>query len=556
MFNINQLGPLFSLLRERFEENQEHLNTLDSGVGDGDHGFTMVRTMRAAEHAAQGDYIDLGAGFDAIASTMAENAGGAIGPILASFFAEGGIVFKEKQHFGLMEFRTFLSSGLTAIMEVGGAKPGDKTIVDPLVSAVASLSNIELEPLKVGMHIAAQAAADGAESTSEMTAVQGRARFAADRSQGHQDAGATSMALIIQTMADFMEGTRHKKNLEHGSAAFSPPPGKLINHPDDMIREDNQGLALLYPQLVKLTPNGILIRSKPKDAGKVALVIGHGGGHTPSMGGFVGPGLLDADVYGPIFTCASGISIAQAIREGNRGGGVILLVSNHSGDVLNARLAKRRVQQDGISVEPIILSDDIATAPRERYLERRGLGGLLFALKIGGAAAEQGEPLLEVAHLMRKTNQRTGTLSVAVNPPTHPATGDKLFEMVPGEIEIGTGVHGEVGVYRGPHLTADEVIDLLLQRLLEDLQDFHTTEYLVFINGAGGTSKMELHILYQSVENQLGRRGLKIVAGVADSLFTTGEMGGFSLSLCAVDTEMLRFWEMPASGPSFHWPYE
>jgi dihydroxyacetone kinase len=224
--------------------------------------------------------------------------------------------------------------------------------------------------------------------------------------------------------------------------------------------------------------------------------------------------------------------------------------------VLNARLAKRRAQQDGITVEPIILSDDIATAPREQYLERRGLGGLLFALKIGGAAAEDGEPLLEVAHLMRKANQHTGTLSVAVTPPTHPATGEKLFEMSPGEIEIGTGVHGEVGVYRGPHLAADEVIDLLLQRLLEDLEGFQRSEYLVFINGAGGTSKMELHILYQSVVNQLELRGLKIVGGIADSFFTTGEMGGFSLSLCAVDPELLRFWEMPASGPSFHWPYK
>jgi len=202
-----------------------------------------------------------------------------------------------------------------------------------------------------------------------------------------------------------------------------------------------------------------------------------------------------------------------------------------------------------------MLSDDIATAPRDRYLERRGLGGLIFALKIGGAAAEEGNSLTEVAALMRKTNQRTGTLSVAVKPPTHPATGELLFEMPPGEIEIGTGVHGEVGVYRGPHLAADEIIDLLLQKLIADLEVFRSSDYLVFINGAGGTSKMELHILYQSVVHQLDVRGLKIAAGIADSFFTTGEMGGFSLSLCAVDREMLRFWNSPASAPCFRWPY-
>jgi len=555
MFKISQLNDLFSLLRERFDEQVKELNSLDSAVGDGDHGFTMARTMRAAEVAASSTYPDLGVGFDAVAEAMAEKAGGAIGPLLASLFAEGGIVFKDKKELGLNDFSAFLSGGLKAVQAVGQAQPGDKTMVDALDSAVSSLKNIDLEPLSVGLDIAARAAQEGAESTAEMTAVRGRASFAADRSRGYQDAGATSLAIIIQTMADFMNGARNKNKLDQRETDFTPPPGKFINHPDNMVREDNQGLTLLYPDLVRLTPQGILIRQKPKDSGKVALVIGHGGGHTPSMGGFVGPGLLDADVYGPIFTCASGISIGHAIQEGSRGGGVVLLISNHSGDVLNARLAIRRAKQAGIPIEPVMLSDDIATAPRDRYLERRGLGGLIFALKIGGAAAEEGNSLTEVAALMRKTNQRTGTLSVAVKPPTHPATGELLFEMPPGEIEIGTGVHGEVGVYRGPHLAADEIIDLLLQKLIADLEVFRSSDYLVFINGAGGTSKMELHILYQSVVHQLDVRGLKIAAGIADSFFTTGEMGGFSLSLCAVDREMLRFWNSPASAPCFRWPY-
>lgn len=555
MITIDQFADLFSLLRERFDDQLKELNSLDSAVGDGDHGFTMSRTMRAAEIASRGEFSDLGAGFDAVADAMANHAGGAIGPLLAALFAEGGVVFKGKKRIRLDDFSSFLSGGLTAVQEVGQAFPGDKTLVDALDSAVSVLKNIDLEPLSVGLQVAAQAAWEGAEATTDMTAAHGRASFVADRSLGHQDAGATSLALIIQAMADFMDGTRHKKSIDESKTAFIPPPGKIVNHPDDMIMEDNRGLALLYPDLVKLTREGILTRSKSKDFGKVALVIGHGGGHTPSMGGFVGPGLLDSDVYGPIFTCASGISIARAIHEGDRGGGVVLLISNHSGDVLNARLAIRRAQLDGIQVEPIILSDDISTAPRERYLERRGLGGLIFALKVGGAAAEEGNSLFDVAELMRKTNQRTGTLSVAVKPPTHPATGEPLFEIPPGEIEIGTGVHGEVGVYRGPHLTADEVVDLLLQKLLDDLEDFQSYEYLVFINGAGGTSKMELHIIYQSVVKQLGLRGVGVAAGIADSLFTTGEMGGFSLSLCAADPEMLKYWQMPASGPSFHWPY-
>ena len=446
MININQFADLFSLLRERFDDQLKDLNTLDSAVGDGDHGFTMSRTMRAAEIASQGEFSDLGTGFDAVAEAMAEHAGGAIGPLLAALFAEGGVVFKDKKRISLDDFSSFLSGGLTAVQEVGQANPGDKTLVDALDPAVSVLNNIGLEPLSVGLLVAAQAAWEGAEATADMRATHGRARFVADRSIGHQDAGATSLALILQAMHDFVTGTRAKTNPVHDQMDFLPPPGKLINHPENMISEDNQGLALLYPDLVQLTSEGILVRTNPKETGKVALVIGHGGGHTPSMGGFIGLGLLDADIYGPVFTCASGVAIARAIQAGDRGGGVVLLISNHSGDVLNARLALRRAHQEGLSVEPVILGDDIATAPRENHLERRGLGGLLFALKIGGAAAETGKTLEEVAAIMRKTNQRTATLSVAVKPPTHPATGEPLFEIPTGEIEIGTGVHGEVGV--------------------------------------------------------------------------------------------------------------
>lgn len=555
MFKLENFQDLFSLFREVFESKRDELNALDSAVGDGDHGFTMTRTMRAAEKAAGGAFSHLGEGFDAVAEAMAENAGGAIGPLLAALFAEGGVVFAGKEEITPQDFSTFLAGGLQAVQAIGGAQPGDKTLVDALAPAADAIAREDFSSLEDCLLRAAEAAQDGAGSTMGLAARHGRASFAADRSVGCKDAGASSIALILKTVLDFLKGARASTIKEIIDVGYSPPPGKLINHPDQMVLEDNQGLAHLYPDLVNLTDDGILIRSHPKEMGKVALVIGHGGGHTPSMGGFIGPGLLDADVYGPVFTCASGVSIAKAIRAGDRGGGVVLLVSNHSGDVLNARLGVRRAQQEGINVEPVVMGDDIATAPREKYLERRGLGGILFGLKIGGAAAESGKPLNEVVEIIKRTNQRTATLSVAVTPPTHPATGKFLFEMPPGQIEIGTGVHGEVGVYRGPHLPADEIIDMLLDQLLQDLDPFRPEEVLVFVNGAGGTSKMELHILYRRAFQQLEEKGINIAAGVADSLFTTQEMGGFSLSVCTLDPEMRKFWDKPATGPSFHWPY-
>lgn len=555
MFDIKEFGDLFSLLRERFEEKEVDLNQLDSAIGDGDHGFTMTRTMRAAERAAAGSYTDLGVAFDAVAESMAERAGGAVGPLLAGLFSEGGLVFSGKSELNGDDFGKFLTGGLQAVQEIGLATVGDKTLVDALHPAVKALEGTSFPSLEAAVRTAAEAASRGALATVDMAAARGRASFSGERSRGHQDAGATSLALILSTFADFLGGSRTSSSPPGQRSEFTPPPGKLVNHPDLMVEQDNQGLALCYPDLVKLTPEGILIRTHEKDPGKTALVIGHGGGHTPSMGGFIGPGLLDADVYGPIFTCASGVSIARAIQAGDRGGGVVLLVSNHAGDVLNARLALRRARSAGITVEPVYLGDDIATAPRDRYLERRGLGGLLFALKIGGGAAEQGKSLEEVLELMRKTNQRTATLSVAVKPPTHPATGQLLFEIPPGEIEIGTGVHGEVGIYRGPHLPADQIIDLLLERLLEDLEEFSPQRLLAFINGSGGTSRMELHILYRRTHEVISGKGFEVAAGVVDSFFTTQEMGGFSLSLCALDQELENFWDQPASAPAFRWPY-
>jgi dihydroxyacetone kinase-like protein len=249
------------------------------------------------------------------------------------------------------------------------------------------------------------------------------------------------------------------------------------------------------------------------------------------------------------------VRIARTIELANQGAGVALLISNHAGDVLNARLALRRAQQAGIPTEGILLGDDLSTSPRSALHDRRGLGGLLFALKTGGALAELGGDLQEVAKVRRKTNERTATLAVAVKAPIHPLTGQPLFDLPPGQIEIGAGVHGEPGVYRGKHLPANAIVDLLIERLVEDLRGFEEPRLLVFVNGSGATSRMELHSIYRRAHEQLTALGYQIAAAVVESLFTTQDMGGFSLSLCAADDELLEYWHAPASAPAFRWPY-
>ncbi|MAT44237.1 MAG: dihydroxyacetone kinase subunit L [Anaerolineaceae bacterium] len=556
VFNQEKLPVLFNLLAERFDQEEKALNQLDASVGDGDHGTTVNRAFQAAAGVSFETYPDLGSGFDAVSLVLAEQAGGAIGPLLAAFFAELGVHFSGKQTVQTTDLAEAMRDGIQAIQQVGGASVGQKTLLDALVPAVQQLLQTKELPLKNAMQQAASAARQGAEATKEMVAQHGRAHFLGQRSKGYQDAGATSIAILFETWLAVLEGVLpdSQPKPEKDKTHFVPPVGKLINHPDDLITQDQEGLVMAFPQHVALTTAGILVRAKSKAVGKVGLAIGHGGGHTPSMGGFIGTGLLDADVYGPLFTCASGIRISQAIQAADKGAGVVLLVSNHSGDVLNARLAVRRAVQMGIQVTPVYLGDDIATAPRESYQERRGLGGLLFALKIGGAAAEAGESLPEVVSLMERTNRNTATLAVAVRPPTHPVTGEPLFSLPPGEIEIGTGVHGEVGVYRGPHLPADQIVDLLLEKILADLAPLQTGKVLAFLNGSGGTSKMELHILYRRVKQNLEKAGITLVAGVVDSLFTTLEMGGFSLSICAVDKTLTQWWQKPAQAPYFRWP--
>ena len=555
--DLSGFKDLFYYLFQTFNDHAPRLNALDSAIGDGDHGDTMLRGFRAAARKVrEGSYSSISELFDTVADTLAEETGGAIGPLLAAFFAEGGLAFSGMEGVNVSALALFFKRGLDAVGEVGGAQPGDKTLIDALTPAVNALVDDQGEDLIAALDAAAQAAEHGAQATQDYTASMGRARFLGERSLGHPDPGASSFALIVRGFHAIAQGG-HPTQLETeviDENQRGKPRGKFLNDPEDMVAEDNLGLALAYPHLIRLTEAGVLGRAQPKGQGKVGLAIGHGGGHTPSMGGFLGAGLLDADVYGPLFTCASGLKIARAIELAERGGGVVLLVSNHAGDVLNARLAARRAEQLGIPVSLVLSSDDVATAPREDYLARRGLGGLLFPLKVGGGAAEAGLPLADVVELMRSANERTATLAVASRAPRHPVSGERLFDLPEGQIEVGTGVHGEVGVYRGELMMADHLVGMMLDKLVPDLAAFIQDRVWVFLNGSGGTSQMELHILYQSVHQALAARGLQVAAGVVGSYFTTLEMGGFSLSLCALDEEGALWWGAPACSPTFRWP--
>lgn len=326
---------------------------------------------------------------------------------------------------------------------------------------------------------------------------------------------------------------------------------KFVNAPEDIVREELEGFALAFPRQVRLTGEKLIVRAQPKEPGKVGVVIGHGVGHEPSICGWVGRGFYDVDAPGEIFACADPLKILAGIRAADRGAGVLLTIANHAGDVLNGEMAVDLARAEGLTVVPIILYDDLASAPKGQEPERRGVAGMFFAMKIAGAAAERGMSLAEVERVTARANAETRTLGVALAPPTHPVTGKELFAIPEDGLEIGMGVHGEAGVYRGKLLSADATARLVLEKVLEDRPYVAGDRVLVLLNGAGATTLMELHLLNRTVQEVLAGRGITVCDTLLGEFITTQEMKGFSLSLCAVDEELLDLWRDPVEAPYF-----
>jgi dihydroxyacetone kinase-like protein len=329
---------------------------------------------------------------------------------------------------------------------------------------------------------------------------------------------------------------------------------KLINQPTDILREMLAGFAAAYPDIVHLTDDGLITRAQRKAAGKVGLVIGNGTGHEPAMIGFVGEGLFDVNVPGDIFAAPGAQRIVEGIRQADRGAGVLLCVSHHAGDLLNAELAMAHCAAMGTTeVEMVVLYDDISSAPKGREVERRGTAGLFFTWKLLGAYAEMGASLMECKAMAERIRDHTRTLAVALTPGTNPLTGAVMFELPDDEIEIGMGVHGEVGQGRRKFTNADATIDMMLPPILEDLPFVSGDEVLVLINNSGSLTQMELFILYRRVVERLNAAGISIYDCYLGAYATTQEMAGFALSLCKIDATMAALWDAPAKGAGFRW---
>ncbi len=330
---------------------------------------------------------------------------------------------------------------------------------------------------------------------------------------------------------------------------------KLINKSEDLVRELISGLVKAYGDLLQLKAEDIIIRKKPKEKGKVQIVFGQGAGHEPAYNGMLGYGMHDVEVPGGIFACSGGDRIYEGIKiawEMSGNTPVLLLIANHEGDVMNAGMALDLARDDGIDVESVLLYDDIASAPKGEERKRRGMAGMTFSFKISGALAEEGKGRDEILERVKQVTANTRTLAVALRPCTIPTTGQPLFTLGEDELIVGPGVHGEPGP-EGPlkMMGANELMDIVADKLLVDGEFKNGDEVLLLINGCGSTTLMEMFILYNRLDEILKTKNIKPYKPLIGNIITTQEMAGFSLSLCKADDEIKRLWAAPANTPYF-----
>ena len=320
---------------------------------------------------------------------------------------------------------------------------------------------------------------------------------------------------------------------------------KLINKVDDVEREMIEGLAKAAPKKLRKLDEGNIIVRTPKKEGKVALVSGGGSGHEPAHGGYVGNGMLDCAVAGSVFTSPTPDQIYEGIKAVATDAGVLAIVKNYTGDVLNFEMAIDMAKDEGVNADYVIVNDDVAVKDSLYTTGRRGVAGTIFVHKIAGARAEEGASLAEVKACAESVIKNVRSMGMAIAPCTVPAAGKHGFTLAEDEVEIGIGIHGEPGTSREKMLSANEAAKRLLDTILADL-DYSGKEVVVLVNGMGATPLMELYIINSFVQDYLKEKGVKVYDTMVGNYMTAIEMAGFSLTLLRLDEDMKRLYDAKA----------
>jgi dihydroxyacetone kinase-like protein len=329
---------------------------------------------------------------------------------------------------------------------------------------------------------------------------------------------------------------------------------KLINDPADVVSEALRGIAAAHPELRVDHQNKIIYRGDAPVRDKVALISGGGSGHEPLHGGFVGLGMLDAACAGEVFTSPVPDQMLEATKAVDGGAGVLHVVKNYTGDVMNFEMAAElAAAETGVEVTSVVTDDDVAVQDSLYTAGRRGVGVTVLLEKIAGAAAEQGRTLPEVAGVARKVNARGRSMGVALTSCTVPAAGKPTFELPADEMEIGIGIHGEPGRRRVPLAPAREIAELLVEPILGDLDFTGGDGVIAFVNGMGATPLIELYVVYNEVATILEKAGVSVARSLVGPYITSLDMAGCSVTLLKADDDLLRLWDAPVRTPALRW---
>jgi len=328
---------------------------------------------------------------------------------------------------------------------------------------------------------------------------------------------------------------------------------KLINAPEDVVREALAGVAAAHPDLRVDFVNQIVVRADAPRSGKVGLISGGGSGHEPLHGGFVGVGMLDAACPGEIFTSPVPDQILAATKAVESGAGVVHIVKNYTGDVLNFKMAADLASDDGVRVETVLVDDDVAVENSTWTAGRRGTTATLIVEKVAGAAAEEGQAIEAVAELGRRVNENSASFAVALTACTTPAAGKPGFDLPEDEMEVGVGIHGEPGRRREKLVSAKDIVQICLDAIQTAKPIGAGDRAIVIVNGLGGTPLIELYLVFGEVAAALRTTGVQIARSLVGNYVTSLDMAGMSVTVCRADDDILRLWDAPVRTPALRW---
>ncbi len=329
---------------------------------------------------------------------------------------------------------------------------------------------------------------------------------------------------------------------------------KLINNPENVVKEELEGVALAHPDLVKVhfDPN-FMVRADAPIKGKVGVISGGGSGHEPMHGGFVGYGMLDAACPGAVFTSPTPDQMLEATKAVDGGAGVLHIVKNYTGDIMNFEMAADLARAEGIEVSAVVTDDDVAVQDSLYTAGRRGVGSTVLAEKVCGAAAEMKRSLKEVTDVCTKVKGWGRSMGMALTSCTVPHVGKPTFDLPEDEMEIGIGIHGEPGRTRMKLKSADEIVEMLIEPVINDIPFKSGDEVLLFVNGMGGTPLIELYIAYRKAHEIATKHGLKVVRKLVGPYITSLEMAGMSITMLKMDDDLKKLWDFPVNTAGLRW---